>query len=287
MDLLALARLVTDEQKAFQYLLSRMRSPSCPFCSGKTFYIMSRTRLRCSRCRNDFRPLRGTAFSLIRMPLSKWLILMKLFELATSARKAAKEVKVNYNTALKAFDAMRRVIVNELAKNDLVLKGEIEADESYFGGRRKGRRGRGSRNKAIVYGILERNGKVSVSILKDVSTESIINETVKKVRRGSIVYTDRWRGYSPLMFCGYRHLSVDHSRKFKEGKVYINGIDGFWSFAKERLIKYHGISKEKFLYYIKEMEWRYNNRDRDLYALLVDYMLGAAGKYSPKVLFPY
>jgi tRNA(Ile2) C34 agmatinyltransferase TiaS len=60
MDLLALARLVTDEQKAFQYLLSRMRSPSCPFCNGKTFYIMSRTRLRCSRCRNDFRPLLAT-----------------------------------------------------------------------------------------------------------------------------------------------------------------------------------------------------------------------------------
>jgi len=272
MDLLALAKIVADERSAYDYLISRLPAQSCPRCGCKDLYPMSRKRFRCKACRYDFPQLGMTAFSRINIPFSKWLVLIKLFELSTSARKAAREVNVSYKTALKAFDAMRRVIVNELAKNDLVLKGEIEADESYFGGRRKGRRGRGSRNKAIVYGILERDGKVSVSILSDVTAESLINETVKKVRRGSIVYTDRWRGYSSLMFCGYRHLSVDHSRKFKRGKVYINGIEGFWSFAKERLIKYHGISKEKFLYYIKEMEWRYN--DRDLYALLVEYMLG-------------
>ena len=143
------------------------------------------------------------------------------------------------------------------------------------GGRRKGRRGRGSQNKSIVFGILERRGKVSISIVKDVSAETLLNETVRKVRRGSIVYTDRWRSYDSLMFCGYRHLSIDHQHKFKRGKVYINGIEGFWSFAKERLIKYHGISKEKFPLYIKEMEWRYNNRGKELYGLLVDYMLGA------------
>jgi len=87
-----------------------------------------------------------------------------------------------------------------------------------------------------------------------------MTETVKRVRRGSIVYTDKWRGYDSLTFCGYNHLNIEHRYKFKQGKVYINGIEGFWSFAKERLIKHHGISRKKFLYYIKEMEWRYNNR---------------------------
>ena len=100
-----------------------------------------------------------------------------------------------------------------------------------------------------------------------------MNETVKKVRRGSIVYTDKWRGYDSLMFCGYRHLNIDHRIKFKQGKVFISGIEGFWSFSKERLMKHHGISKEKFLYYIKEMEWRYNNREKDLLGVLVDLML--------------
>ena len=161
-----------------------------------------------------------------------------------------------------------------MSKSDKKLKGEIEADEAYFGGKRKGKRGRGSKNKTIVFGILERNGKVHVNIVKDVSAKSLMNETVKKVRRGSIVYTDKWKGYDSLMFCGYRHLSIDHKHKFKQGKVYINGIEGFWSFAKERLAKHHGISPDKFLYYIKEMEWRYNNMDKDLYDLLVNYMLG-------------
>ena len=80
-------------------------------------------------------------------------------------------------------------------------------------------------------------------------------------------------GDMTLMFWGFRHLSIDHSFKFKQGKVYINGIKGFWSFAMERLIKHHGISKEKFLYYIKEMEWRYNNREKDLFEVLVELML--------------
>jgi len=82
-------------------------------------------------------------------------------------------------------------------------------------------------------------------------------------------------GYDTLMFCGYRHLRIDHSKMFSRGKVYVNGVEGFWSFAKERLIKFHGISPRKFVYYIKEQEWRYNNRDKNLFDLIVNYMLGA------------
>lgn len=110
------------------------------------------------RCRHDFLPLGGTCFSRIKIPCSKWLVLIKLFELSTSAKKAAGEARVSYKTALKAFDIMRVAIVNELSRHDETLKGEIEADESYFGGRRKGKRGRGSRDKTIVFGILEGEG---------------------------------------------------------------------------------------------------------------------------------
>ncbi len=75
------------------------------------------------------------------------------------------------------------------------------------------------------------------------------------------------------MFCGYKHMSIDHRYKFKQGKVYINGIEGFWSFAKERLIKFHGIDPHTFVYYLKEQEWRYNNREKDLFSMIIDYML--------------
>ncbi|OHB50901.1 MAG: transposase, partial [Planctomycetes bacterium GWF2_40_8] len=201
---------------------------------------------------------------------------IKLFELETSSRRIASppvpiragEIKLSYPTALKATNLIRQAIATESKDYEFLLKGEVEADESYFGGRRKGKRGRGAANKIPVFGILERNGIVSVDVVPNVGAQTLLNMTIKKVRRGSIVYTDKFRCYDSLMFCGYRHLKIDHSKYFSSGKVYINGLEGFWSFAKERLMKYHGVSKEKFPYYLKELEYRYNNRDKNLFSLL-------------------
>lgn len=273
MDLIELGKLISDEKRSLQYLCNKLNDLSCPSCGQREFYFMSRQRLRCARCGSDFRPLNDTSFSIIKISTSKWLSLIKLFELSVSARRASVEVSLSYNTALKAFDVIRLSILNDLIVHEAELGGEIELDESYFGGRRKGDRGRGAAGKTIVFGILERGGKVSVDIVKDVSAETLMQETVKKVRRGSIVYTDKWKSYDSLMFCGYKHLNIDHRYKFKQGKVYINGVEGFWSFAKERLIKHHGISPHKFLLYLKEMEWRYNNRNDDLFDMIVYYML--------------
>lgn len=273
MNLIELGKLVSDEKKSLQYLYNKMKDLSCPSCGQRELYFMSRKRLRCNECGCDFRPLNGTNFSTIKISASKWLSLIKLFELSVSARKASAEAKLSYNTTLKAFDIIRLSILHDSITHGDEFKGEIELDESYFGGKRKGNRGRGAAGKTIVFGILERGGKVSVDIVKDVSAETLMQETVKKVRRGSIVYTDKWRSYDSLMFCGYKHLNIDHRHKFKEGKVYINGVEGFWSFAKERLIKHHGISPHKFILYLKEMEWRYNNRNEDIFDLIVNYML--------------
>jgi len=273
MDFREIGKLVSEDRFSLEYLWKKRGNTVCQSCSSSEFYYHQRWRVRCKGCKKDYWPLQGTRFALLRISPSQWLSLVKLFELSTSARKASQEVHLSYKTTLRAYDVLRRVIVEELAKKDDILKGELEADEAYFGGKRKGKRGRGAGGKTIVYGILERGGRVSVSIVQDVSAESLMTETVKRVRRGSIVYTDKWRGYDSLMFCGYKHLNIDHRYKFKQGKVYINGIEGFWSFAKERLIKHHGISRKKFLFYIKEMEWRYNNRGKDLFEVVVDLML--------------
>jgi len=273
MDFREIGKLVSEDRLSLEYLWKKRGNTVCQSCSSSEFYYHQRWRVRCKGCKKDYWPLQGTRFALLRISPSQWLSLVKLFELSTSARKASQEVHLSYKTTLRAYDILRRVLVEELAKTDDILKGELEADEAYFGGKRKGKRGRGAGGKTIVYGILERGGRVSVSIVQDVSAESLMIETVKRVRRGSIVYTDKWRGYDSLMFCGYKHLNIDHRYKFKQGKVYINGIEGFWAFAKERLIKHHGISRKKFLFYIKEMEWRYNNRGKDLFEVLVDLML--------------
>jgi len=107
-----------------------------------------------------------------------------------SARKSVKDVVLSYKTTLKAFDLLRRVLVVDLARSDVLLKEELKADESYFGRRREGERGQGAGHKTLWFGILERGGKVSVNIVTDVKPESLMNKTMKRVRCESIVCTD-------------------------------------------------------------------------------------------------
>lgn len=240
----------------------------CTRCSSYKIYRIRGQKYRCKRCGYTFHDFSNRWINKLRISYKKWLWIIKLFELEVSARKIADQTKLSYPTALKAVDILRYSIIAHTDDLDEFLSGEIELDESYFGGRRKGKRGRGAAQKVPVFGIYERNGIVKVEVVKDVSASSLMGMTVKTVRRGSVVYTDKFRSYDSLMFCGYRHLRVDHGKRFSSGKVYINGLEGFWSYAKQRLIKFHGVSKEKFPLYLKEMEFRYNNRYENLFTIL-------------------
>lgn len=184
----------------------------------------------------------------------------------------AEQINLAYNTVYKAAQTIRCSIVAHASSTNNLMKGEIELDESYFGGRRKGNSGRGTAGKIPVFGILERNGKVFVTVVPNVTAQTMIVLTVKTVRRGSVVYTDKFRSYDSLMFFGYRHLKIDHGKRFTSGKVYINGLEGFWSWAKERLIKHHGVSKENFPLDLKELEFRYNHRQSDIFELVANYL---------------
>lgn len=152
---------------------------------------------------------------------------------------------MSYPTVLKTVTIIRIAIVANSQGAQVLLNGEIELDKRYFSGRRKGKGGRGVYSKVPVFGILERNGTVLVEVVNDVTAESLLSMTVKTVGRGSIVYTDKFRSYNSLMFSEYRHLGVDHKKRFYTGKVYITSLEGFWSYAKGRITKFHGVSKEK------------------------------------------
>ena len=277
MDLGSLAKIIDYEISTMKYIESiSHENIKCKFCTSDQFYSMkNKNMLRCMICKNDFKPFTNTKFSLLRIPYSKWLTLIKLFEISGVAKVVAKQAQIDYKTALKVFDIFRRLILNNLNDGYRTLEGEIELDEVYFGGKVKGKRGRGAENKTIVFGILERGGKVRVDIVPDVTAKTLIDSTIKKVKKGSITYTDKWKAYDTLIFHGYKHESVDHNKIYVQGRVHINGMEGFWGFAKTNLAKYRDVSSAKFLLYLKEMEWRYNNRDRDLFDLLLQYMLGA------------
>ena len=99
--------------------------------------------------------------------------------------------------------------------------------------------------------------------------DTLLELAIKKVKRGSLIYTDRFRSYNGLVSYGFKHRRIDHGKKFANGKVYINGIEGFWSFAKERLMKYHGVDPMKFPLYLKELEFRYKIRDEKNFFLFI------------------
>ena len=266
MDINSFENVIGTENKARLYFRKKCwknRRIFCTRCNSRKIYRIIGKRYRCKPCGYTFHDFSRRWINKLNCSFKTWLWLVKLFELEVSANRAAAQCRISYPTALKAFDIIRYAILATAEGGQELLAGEIELDESYFGGRRKGKRGRGAASKVPVFGIYERNGVVKVEAVKNVSARSLLHMTIKTVRRGSIVYTDRFKSYDTLMFCGYRHLRVDHGKRFSSGKVYINGLEGFWSYAKQRLMKFHGVSKEKFPFYLKEMEFRFNNRKHD------------------------
>jgi transposase len=275
MELNLYYKLVSSEAEAHKYLSKKCLKNGhrfCPRCNNRKLYKLSSERRRCSKCKYTFHDFSGRWISHSRLSCVQWLSLIKLFELELSVRKMSEQMNLSYNTVYQAVQKIRLAILAHAPDAEELLDGEIELYESYFGGHRKGNRGRGAAGKVPVFGILERNGKVMVTVVPNVTAETLIGLTVKTVRRGSIVYTDKFRSYDSLMFCGYRHLKIDHNKRFTSGKVYINGLEGFWSWAKERLIKHHGVSKENFPLYLKELEFRYNHRHMDIFNIVSDYL---------------
>lgn len=268
-------KLISSESKAVKYLTKirwKNSTRKCPFCSHTPAYKLERGLFRCRRCRRDYNVFTGTLLQGTRLSATEWLYAIKLFDFELTARKAHFETSLNYKTIARCFEKIREAIWN--ASGEVLLAGSVEADESYFGGRRKGKRGRGAGGKVPVFGLLERAGKVRVTVVPDVTRETLMRLTVKTVRFGSFIYTDKFKSYDALMTFGYKHRRIDHSKRFAQGPVYINGLEGFWSFAKTRLIKFHGVGLENFPLYLKEMEFRYNNRNRrTLVEILAEILL--------------
>jgi len=138
------------------------------------------------------------------------------------------------------------------------LSGEVEADESYFGGVRKGKRGRGAVGKVAVFGLLKRGGKVYTAIIPDAKTDTLLPIIEEKVQPDSIVYTDTFKSYNALDISDFHHRRINHSRLFADKQNHINGIENFWNQAKRHLRKFNGIKKKNFHWFLKGCEWRFN-----------------------------
>ena len=167
-----------------------------------------------------------------------------------------------------------RILKLSLLQSD-PLVGQIEVDESYFSAgsapwvrRARGKRGRGARGKTIVFGLLKRGDEVYTEVVLDCKSA-----TLQRIIKGidSVIHSDGWRGYNGLVDFGYKkHFRVHHSKnEFARGNSHINGIESFWGYAKNRLLKFKGMDKSMFNLYLKECEFRFNNRKQNIYKVLL------------------
>ena len=187
------------------------------------------------------------------------LKLLEYFVLEVTARSAADLLNIQANSAILFYRKIREVIVAHLDQESKeIFDGFIELDESYFGGVRKGKRGRGAAGKVAVFGILKRGGKVFTQVVCNTKTETLMPLIARKIAPDSVVYTDSYKSYSVLDVSHFYHERINHSERFGIGKNHINGIENFWNQAKRVLRKYNGIQKDSFPLFLKECEFRFN-----------------------------
>ncbi len=202
--------------------------------------------------------------------------LIRLFALEVPASRAARELGVNRHTAERCYTRIRQVLA-QACEAEARLEGEVEVDESYFGGHRKFLRGRAVQGKVVVFGLLKRRGRVYTRPVPNV-TRTVLRRIIRqKVPRGSTIYSDGFRSYDGLLTEGYRHYRIPHERTFATTRRrHINGIENFWGFAKTKLRRYYGVRRSHFVLYLKEMEFRFNHRHEDLPRLIERFLKKAS-----------
>lgn len=252
-----------ESRRLTSFLLGR----KCVSCGHRKFYRTRRGYRKCVYCKREK--------SLKR--LKRELLVIAAFRRQQTALLTALDLDIPYKAVKRIYDTLRLAIIRACEREAGKLSGEIELDEAYFGGRRKGRRGRGAAGKSVVFGLLERDGRVYTKVVPAVSKEVLMDVIREKSRKGSVYYTDQFKSYNSLKRFG-KHYTLHHGttfvRKGRKRSVHINGIEGFWSFAKHGLYKYRGVSRSTFPLYLKEMEYRYNHRKDNLLALLITLYFG-------------
>jgi transposase len=184
--------------------------------------------------------------------------LAEFFVAGVTARSASDLVVVNRKTGAFFYHRLREIIADQLV-HSAPFGGDVELDESYFGGHRKGKRGRGAAGKVAVFGILKRGNRVYTVVPLDLRRETLMPIIRKKVRPDSVVYTDSYPVYDVLDVSEFRHHRINHKEAFVRDKHnHINGIENFWNQAKRTLSRYNGIPRPHFELFLKEAEFRFN-----------------------------
>lgn len=243
----------------------------CPQCEqvGKFYPIEGRKRFDCS-CGYSVSPLAGTIFHKSDTPLTLWFHAMFLF---ASSRNgvAAKELERQLGVTYKCAWRMTHQIRKLFSQAHPPLSGIVEIDETYMGGKQKGKRGRGAEKKTPVFGMVERQGKAKAEVVENIriaTIQPIINDSVAK---GTQVMTDEFNIYNRVRDNGYTHQTVQHGvGQYVNGIVHSNSIEGFWSQLKRSISgTHHAVSPKHLQAYVDEFVYRYNYREEQIFPLMV------------------
>jgi transposase len=237
---------------------------TCVFCFSRRVNRTARGYIKCRRC--------GKSKSLKKLRRELGVVLGYIDQ--RPARQIALELGLADNTVADIYRKIRECLYHQCELEGRRLSGSIEIDEAYFGGRRKGKKGRGAAGKSVVLGLLERDGKVYTRVVSSLTAPALMEIIRSKTRKGSVFYTDTFKSYNSLKQYG-KHRRINHAKTLVyRHHNHINGIEGFWSYAKHKLYNYHGVSRANFGLYLKEMEYRFNHRNEDLTQAIIRLYFG-------------
>jgi transposase-like protein len=218
-------------------------------------------RYRCNDCKKLFSDLSKTIFESTKIPLWKWFF--AIYETGQksgiSSIELADKLNVNQKTAWRMLDRIR----TSFLKYQPLLEGLVEGDETYIGGKQKGKRGRCVRwsNKVCVAGLVERKGKANIEVIDYINEEALTSFVMRNVKEDSKVCTDAFGGYNGLNYAGFEHETINHNKEFVRGQVHTQTIEGLWAFIKRKLRgTYYKVAPHNLLKYLKEFVLRYNLR---------------------------
>lgn len=271
-SLFELMEAFPTEESCIEYLedLRWKNGVISPFDSTSKVYVYTNHRYICKNTKKLFNVKTGTIFENTKLSMRKWFMAIWLIlsnKKGISSLQLARDIKVTQKTA---WYLLQRIRICLVCKNEGKLSNEVEADETFVGGKNKNRhydkkvqnsQGRSFKDKTPVLGMVERRGDVIAKVIKNTSQSELTPKILEYVDRNAILYTDEWHGYNGIDKF-YYHYSIDHSKgKYGIGRIYTNTIEGFWTLLKRGYIGiYHYMSPKHLQKYVNEFVFRYNTR---------------------------
>jgi transposase len=258
---------------------------TCRKCGvpGTTFHrLAKRPAYTCAQCGDHLYPCAGTVFQDSRTPLTVWFYAIYLFVTTrhgVSGKELQRQLGVTYKTAYRMGMQIRKLMGN--VDEFVALKGHVEIDETFVGGKIARSEGNPRDNKTIVMGLKERGGRMVTEIIPDTTTPTLRKVVLMTVQPKTTITTDEWRGYGLLTADDYQHGTVNHSADEwartdpKTGvRHHVQHVESFWSLFKRSVKSTHiHVSAMHMQSYLDEFTFRSNHRE--MRNAMFDLLVGA------------